>query len=73
MTLPRATRALACLALLLGAPCLLLCSDTSPARPADDLPLELHLQWVRHLPPLKPAWPDQPKLQFDEAYEPVPA
>ncbi len=32
---------------------------------------ELHLQWVRELPPLKPAWPDQPKMQFDAAYEPV--
>jgi outer membrane protein assembly factor BamB len=32
---------------------------------------KLHLQWVRTLSPLKPAWPDQPKLQFDAAYEPV--
>src|SRR5262245_10959969 len=35
------------------------------------LAAELHLQWVRELPPLKPAWPDQPKMQFDAAYEPV--
>jgi outer membrane protein assembly factor BamB len=35
------------------------------------LPGELHLEWVRELPPLKPAWPDQPKMQFDAAYEPV--
>ncbi len=77
MTVPRATRALACLALLIVTPCLLLRSETGPARPAtataeDDLPADLHLQWVRQLPPLKPAWPDQPKLPFDEAYEPVP-
>jgi outer membrane protein assembly factor BamB len=37
----------------------------------EQLPAQLHLNWVRVLPPLKPAWPDQPKLQFDSAYEPV--
>src|SRR5262245_40115185 len=31
----------------------------------------LHLQWVREFPPLEPAWPDQPKLQFDIAYDPI--
>src|SRR5262249_33331416 len=31
----------------------------------------LHLQWVREYPALKPAWPDQPKMQFDAAYEPI--
>src|SRR5262249_25021046 len=36
-----------------------------------ELPAKLYLQWVRHAPPLNPAWPDQPKLQFDVAYEPV--
>ncbi len=35
------------------------------------LPANLRLQWERQLPPLKPAWPDQPKMQFDVAYEPV--
>lgn len=35
------------------------------------LPARLHLQWVREYPPLKPAWPDQGKLQFDAAYEPI--
>src|SRR4051794_39708751 len=35
------------------------------------LPARLHLQWVREYPPLKPAWPDQGKMQFDAAYEPV--
>lgn len=32
---------------------------------------QLHLQWIRELPPPRPAWPDQPKMQFDAAYEPV--
>ena len=29
------------------------------------------MQWVREYPPLRPAWPDQPLLQFDTAYRPV--
>ena len=33
---------------------------------------ELHLQWVRHLSPPRPAWPKvQYKLQFDASYEPI--
>ncbi|MCI0458080.1 MAG: PQQ-binding-like beta-propeller repeat protein [Gemmataceae bacterium] len=36
-----------------------------------ELAAKLHLQWVREYPPLKPAWPDQGKMQFDTAYEPV--
>ncbi len=36
-----------------------------------DLPARLCLQWVRSYPTLTPAWPDQPKLQFDTVYEPV--
>lgn len=35
------------------------------------LPDKLHVHWVRELPPLKPAWPDQPRMQFDACYEPV--
>lgn len=35
------------------------------------LPDTLSLKWTRELPPLKPAWPDQPKMQFDVAYEPI--
>ncbi len=31
----------------------------------------LHLQWVRQYPPPRPAWPDQPRMQFDAAYRPV--
>jgi hypothetical protein len=41
--------------------------DTASSAPA----LDLRLQWVREYPPLKPAWPDQPKMQFDAAYHPV--
>lgn len=31
----------------------------------------LHLQWSIAYPRPRPAWPDQPKLQFDAAYQPV--
>lgn len=34
------------------------------------LPESLHLQWVRQLPPLQPAY-QNPRLQFDASYEPV--
>lgn len=37
----------------------------------EELAGSLHLQWVRELPPLKPAWPDQSMMQFDAAYVPV--
>src|SRR4051794_36258451 len=36
-----------------------------------ELPPSLQLQWVREYPPLVPAWPDQDKMQFDCAYDPV--
>ena len=39
-----------------------------------ELPAELHLQWSRRLPPLKPAWKDpinQDRMGFDRFYEPV--
>ncbi|MFM9964606.1 MAG: PQQ-binding-like beta-propeller repeat protein [Planctomycetaceae bacterium] len=45
-------------------------AQRSAASP-DPLPLQLRLLWTRQLPRLKPAWPDQPKMQFDAAYEPV--
>lgn len=31
----------------------------------------LHLSWSRDLPAPRPAWPEQPKLDFDKSYEPV--
>ena len=38
----------------------------------DELPADLHLQWVRDLPSPKAAWPaSQWKLQFDASYEPI--
>jgi outer membrane protein assembly factor BamB len=36
-----------------------------------ELPANMQLSWTRSLPRLVPAWSDQPKLQFDQAYEPV--
>src|SRR5207244_3392684 len=35
------------------------------------LPAKLYLQWTREYTPLKPAWPDQDKMQFDIVREPV--
>ena len=37
----------------------------------EQLPPSLNLQWTRVLPALKPAWPEDPRLQFDASYEPV--
>lgn len=72
--------------LLLGC-ALALVALSGPARPADwpahqydagrtaatphPLPADLHLHWVRQLPPPRPAWPDQAMMRFDEAYAPV--
>src|SRR5262245_12679779 len=36
-----------------------------------ELPAKLYLQWVREYRPMKPAWPDQDKMQFDIVREPV--
>src|SRR5207253_3212025 len=36
-----------------------------------ELPAQLHLHWVREYPPQVPAWPDQEKMPFDMAFEPV--
>lgn len=36
-----------------------------------ELAATLHLQWSLELPPLRPAWPDQPAMQFDVAYNPI--
>ncbi len=38
---------------------------------ADALPEVLHLQWSRPLPAITPAWPNEPRLHFDKAYEPI--
>ncbi|MFP6763515.1 MAG: PQQ-binding-like beta-propeller repeat protein, partial [Planctomycetaceae bacterium] len=42
-------------------------SSASPERLTDDL----QLRWTRLMPRLKPAWPEDPRLHFDAAYEPV--
>lgn len=42
------------------------------AATSQPLPKQLNLQWTRHLPPQRPAWPaSQTKLQFDACYEPI--
>jgi len=45
-------------------------ANRSCASPAE-LPRDLRLQWTRDYPPLDPAWPDDPKVAFDVAYEPI--
>ena len=45
-----------------------------PSRSAvstEDLPQDLELLWKRQLPPHTPAWPNEPRLDFDVSYEPV--
>ena len=41
------------------------------AATTEQLADQLHLQWTLELPPLKPAWPEDPRLHFDGTYEPV--
>jgi outer membrane protein assembly factor BamB len=41
------------------------------AATAERLPPTLNLQWLRELPPLVPAWPDEPRMTFDHAYQPI--
>ena len=38
---------------------------------SEELGRELHLQWVRDLPPSMLAWPNETRLQFDACYEPI--
>jgi outer membrane protein assembly factor BamB len=47
------------------------CDAARTASSDQQLPDELHLQWVRELPPLEVAWPDQDMMWFDRQYEPV--
>jgi outer membrane protein assembly factor BamB len=47
------------------------CDVQRTAASAENLPDELHLQWVRDLPPVVPAWPNESRLHFDTCYEPV--
>ena len=41
------------------------------AASTEELPSELHLQWVRELAPPAPAFPRNVRLEFDTSYEPV--
>lgn len=47
-------------------------SDAGRTATSDQqLPAELHLQWVRELPEPAPAFPKNVRLEFDKSYEPV--
>lgn len=41
------------------------------ASTSEELADQLHLQWWREYPPLKPAWSEDPRLYFDADYEPI--
>ncbi|MEN6643296.1 MAG: PQQ-binding-like beta-propeller repeat protein [Armatimonadia bacterium] len=47
------------------------CDARHGAATSQELGDDLALQWTLQLPPLKPAWPDEPRMRFDVAYEPV--
>jgi hypothetical protein len=47
------------------------CDPARTASSDQQLPDELHLQWIRRLPTLEVAWPDQDMMWFDRQYEPV--
>ncbi len=49
------------------------CDAARSAASDEQLATPLHLQWSRELPALEPAWPDEPRMRFDVAYEPVAA
>ena len=74
MILPTATAAL-----LLISPVLAVSADwptwrhdvTRSGTSSEELPRELHLRWSRALPEPQVAWPNEPRLQFDAANEPI--
>ena len=47
------------------------CNAGRTAVSRSELPAKLSLSWTRQELPLTPAWPDEARLQFDAAYEPV--
>jgi outer membrane protein assembly factor BamB len=47
------------------------CDAGRTAASSQELPSELHLQWVRELPTPAPAFPGNVRLEFDTTYEPV--
>jgi hypothetical protein len=76
--IPHACRSLVLIVMLVSSSPVGLAADwptwrSDPGRTAEwtgELADELHLQWVRPLPPLEPAY-QNPRLQFDLGYEPV--
>src|SRR5215208_3412981 len=73
--LPGRLVVLACLALTVSAPAADWPAWRHDARRTaaspHDLPADLKLHWTLDLPALTPAWPDQPLIPFDAAYEPI--
>ena len=47
------------------------CDSARSAATTEQLPDGMQRLWTRELPPLQPAWPDEPRMCFDVAYEPV--
>ena len=47
------------------------CDARHSAATSQELGDNLRPQWTLQLPRLKPAWPDEPRMRFDVAYEPV--
>lgn len=47
------------------------CDAGRTAASSQELPAELHLQWIRELPAPAPAFPRNVRLEFDTTYEPV--
>lgn len=47
------------------------CDPRRTANSTQTLPAKLQLQWVRELPPPRPAWPKYLRTSFDASYEPV--
>ncbi len=47
------------------------CDAARSAATTEQLPDGMQRLWTRELPPLQPAWPDEPRMRFDVAYEPV--
>ncbi|MGD0091898.1 MAG: PQQ-binding-like beta-propeller repeat protein, partial [Planctomycetota bacterium] len=47
------------------------CDPNRSAASPEELPDQLDALWVREFPPVRPAWPNEPRLHFDASYEPV--
>ena len=47
------------------------CDQRRSGAVSEGLPERLYPQWVFSLPPVRPAWPNEPRLHFDASYQPV--